>query len=146
MIVLQIIGAILLGAAVLIGGVMGLAYVIAKSVDHASNCSCIKCQNIRQRQWNKSRNKADRFSRYINMNKKQAQRVHWYSTAELKEGMHVVSAQKDIFTVISITPRTYGVVVELANVLDATKRSWIIVHADRLTHKMWYVVTGRRLD
>lgn len=142
-IILTWIGYILLGAATVIGAVLGAAWYLAREINagHEPSCQCPACQGRRQRQW-KARHPAanpDRQSGqwWITDRKPPPTKSVWLSTLELTPGMKVIgkNAQK-IFRVRAVTPVPYGYMVALVNALTGAE-SLIPVQRDKAHHRIW---------
>lgn len=142
--VLSWVGYLLLGIAVVVGGVFGLAWLVAREVGsggHGKGCPCERCQQARMKQWEarKAREQVNPPSHKIGIDRKPLpNRSEWMSTVELRPGMTVHGKTGKTFKVDEVTPISYGFMVRL--VADLTGDiARIPVSADRAMHKIWLV-------
>ena len=141
MFILEAIGFVLLGLAVVVGAVLGPAYLLAREINrggHGPGCPCPACQQMRLKQW-QAREQApvNPPSKPIGKDRQSLpSRSHWLSTAELRPGMSVHGKTGVVFRVDAVTPIPYGYMVVLVNPLTSSV-SRIPVSADDATKKIW---------
>ena len=134
MVVLQVIGLVLLGAGVIIGGVVGLAVLIAKSAGHdQATCDCWDCQGRRVRAVKKATEKRTPQDR-INSH-------GWLTTRELRIEM-ILSHKGNRYQISDLANTDYGKVVSLSHI-PTRRRSVVPVSRDMLDRRMWQIENPR---
>lgn len=147
--ILEWLGFILLGAAVVTGAVFGAAWFVAKEINagHGQGCPCPACQARRQRQLDR-RDKAAADTQpasRINPNlppgqwgkdRKMPSTGRWISTMELQPNMQVMAGTGAIFRVQAVAPTRYGFMVTLVNELTG-RTSSIPVQGDGANRPIW---------
>jgi hypothetical protein len=144
--ILSWVGYLMLGVAVVVGGVFGLAWLVAREVGsggHGKGCPCPKCQARRLREHEHEQQQADtnvnQPSRpYPQDRKPPPGRSEWMATTELRPGMTVHGKTGKTFRVDEVTPIPYGFIVRLVADLTGTVAR-IPVSADQAMHKIWLV-------
>lgn len=134
MIVLHVIGFILLGAGVIVAGVVGLCIVIAKSTAHnQATCDCVDCQQRRLRAWQKQQDKKQPVT--------ETRDSSWLSTRQLKTEM-VIDHKGFRFQITDLAFVDSGMIVSLSRI-PGRRRSIVPISHDMLDRRMWHVESGR---
>lgn len=155
-VILQLIGFLALGLAVVLGAVVALPIVIAKAAEHnQATCDCWDCRNRRHRAVEKARARQGKKKRpqspispqgvaYVPEFTEPAKLPDpkdFWSTEELRTGYHVY-VKGTTYKVTSVRAQYdgkggyVGMRVELQNVLTQTF-TFIIIPWKRKTIKMW---------
>lgn len=128
--ILQFLGFIILGGAVLVGGVVALCIVIARSTAHDINkCECVDCKRRRNVRFLKRQAKQDL--------PEPTPLEGWLSTRQLRQEM-IINHRGNRYQVIDLSNTEYGRVVSLAHI-PTRKNSIVPIALDALDRKMWNV-------
>lgn len=137
---LMIVVYIVTGLAIVVGGVLGAAWYLAREINagHENTCSCPNCQRKRQRAWQaKHPNAAHALDEWIKDKKPPPEKSRWVSTLELQPGQRVIGKESgSVYRVESVKPIGYGFMVVISNI--TTKgTSRIPIAADKASHRIW---------
>jgi len=134
---LQIVGFLGIGLAVVLAAVVGLPYVIAKSLGHdQATCDCWDCQGRRQRAVDKAVSRRDKKTGYHPQPEEdtplnQRSSTDYWTTIELRTGYHVI-VKKTMYEVGAIRTMVDGnCMVHLRNI-----RTRQDVRPIMVTHKL----------
>lgn len=149
--ILMIVVYVVVGAAVVVGGVLGAAWLLAREINagHEPSCTCPTCQGRRLRRWRAQHGQDPSVIPTVNQPRPQGRwredrkppptRSTWISTLELSVGMHVYGkVSGSVFRVEAVDPRPFGYQVVLINVLTG-KISRMPVQGDKAQHRIWLV-------
>jgi hypothetical protein len=148
--ILAVLGYTILGAAVLIGGIFGFAWYLAREINagHEPACTCPTCQGQRLRRWQRDKqrqgpavNRPDGAGRdrWGKDHKPLPTRSEWISTLELRAGMKVLGKETGtVYRVTGVHEARFGYMVALVNSLTG-RESNIPVQRDKAQQRIWLV-------